>query len=49
MVLSGSFTRPVWPAKGDTLMADFGRFALCRCSLYDRGREQPVQGRLEGL
>lgn len=24
MLLSGSFTRPVWAAKGDTLMADFG-------------------------
>ena len=24
MMLSGSFTRPVWAAKGDTLMADFG-------------------------
>lgn len=24
MVLSGSFTRPVWAAKGDTLHADFG-------------------------
>lgn len=24
MVLSGSFTRPVWAARGDTLMADFG-------------------------
>lgn len=24
MVLSGSFTRPVWASKGDTLMADFG-------------------------
>lgn len=24
MMLSGSFTRPVWVAKGDTLMADFG-------------------------
>lgn len=25
MILSGSFTRPVWAAQGDTLMADFGR------------------------
>ena len=24
MLLSGSFTRPVWAAKGDTLMVDFG-------------------------
>lgn len=24
MMLSGSFTRPVWAAKGDTLLADFG-------------------------
>ncbi|KPQ21287.1 MAG: 2-oxo-hept-3-ene-1,7-dioate hydratase [Rhodobacteraceae bacterium HLUCCA24] len=24
MLLSGSFTRPVWAAKGDTLLADFG-------------------------
>ena len=24
VVLSGSFTRPVWAAKGDTLHADFG-------------------------
>ncbi len=24
MLLSGSFTRPVWAARGDTLMADFG-------------------------
>ena len=24
MILTGSFTRPVWAAKGDTLHADFG-------------------------
>ena len=24
LMLSGSFTRPVWAAKGDTLHADFG-------------------------
>jgi 2-oxo-hept-3-ene-1,7-dioate hydratase len=24
MMLSGSFTRPVWAQKGDTLHADFG-------------------------
>jgi 2-oxo-hept-3-ene-1,7-dioate hydratase len=25
IVLSGSFTRPVWAQKGDTLRADFGK------------------------
>jgi len=25
VVLAGSFTRPVWAAKGDTLRADFGK------------------------
>lgn len=28
MVLSGSFTRPVWAAKGDTLLADFGELGI---------------------
>lgn len=28
MILSGSFTRPVWAAKGDTLLADFGELGI---------------------
>jgi len=32
IVLSGSFTRPLWVYQGDSLVADFGKFGTISCS-----------------
>ena len=31
IILAGSFTRPMWVAKGDTVFADYGRMGTVTC------------------